>query len=387
MPRLSKEQIESLPVWPRDGEGSRNGMVASEHLAAWLRKLGLSCCPDFSAWRKIASNPSLLRVALARGYSHFLCKTHGKFYCPDCACPECRAAGGCNCLGREVAYTDPKLLSKSTRARRLGLELEVEFRNDEQLQVLLEEWPYCHEDGSLSDPAAELILASRSDKLLDLAATLHRVLAIPGMRATRRCGFHVHVERNASIRFPDSWNLPSNDVCLQADHRIVERWLAVQDSMYEIFPTRRSEGCCHRLEAAHIDRLFDHYSVLSYSDHHPTWEFRVHPGTTSWLASVCWTDWCASFAAVKTAKLGQHYVDARRATLRATDGRAAYPLAWTKVIDQHAAKYDIKSTLKAIADNAFAAFENHRTLRTSAREAHVPVAELSRLRDHRNSEV
>ncbi len=276
---------------------SGDGIQSAARLYEWLvTKHHLTVRNTRDVWSAVAGTPNATEAARAVGYGRFVCATHHHIHCPVCHCPVCGAPGGCNCQGRRVRrYSEgPPVIAARRDARRVGVELEVETSSIEALQTLLAEYPYCHSDSTLTEYGAEVKIIGYSDRLHTLGRLVTRIFRSKDIHTKPNCGFHVHVER----RTFDSLN------------DIHARWLAIEPEVFNLFPSRARNEFCKSLR---ISDISDHHSVLSMS-RHGTWEFRVHPGTVSWVVAACWADWCVGFIEGRKADLGAAYWDARKAT-------------------------------------------------------------------------
>lgn len=276
---------------------SGDGIQSAARLYEWLvGKHHLAVRTPRDVWAVVMSTPHAADAARAVGYGRFVCATHHHIHCEVCRCPVCGAPGGCNCQGRRVRrYSEgPPVIAARRDARRVGVELEVETSSIEALQTLLAEYPYCHSDSTLTEYGAEVKIIGYSDRLHTLGRLVTRIFRSKEIQTKPNCGFHVHVERRPF----DSMN------------DIHARWLAIEPEVFDLFPSRARNEFCKSLR---ISDIADHHSVLSMS-RHGTWEFRVHPGTVSWVVAACWADWCVGFVEGRKADLGAAYWDARKAT-------------------------------------------------------------------------
>lgn len=373
--------------------GTPDGASARSTLQSWMHGIGISFRRDNyryeSPWPLFHGDRVMTEAAIRRGYGRFACKTHELLHCQICACPSCGAPGGCNCKSRDLkdAHSNPRLLQHRDGARRVGLELEVKLRDHDHLQSLFEAWPYCSDDGSLYGTAAEMKFISYSDRIVVLAGDLRRVLTTGGIHADEECGFHVHVERSPEA---ESHYDMTAEAWKAMEKGLIDRYIAIQPELRSLFPSRMSATYCRTINPQElVDRysrwdnaqrrdggyacVVDHYAALSYSQHHKTWEFRLHPGTSSWLLAACWTDWCSAFVDNRPAEFGSHYMAARRAAKLATNGKTCYPWAWRRMLESRARKSGIGRMFRALAGNEFEVFEDASTLREAAKEARVSI--------------
>ena len=360
---------EQATTGPRPVEGlpqavNGDGRASARQLQNWLNGGRLGSDRSYvgtskGAWGALRRSPGALEVARQQGYLQFVCRTHRMIHCRECACPSCGAPGGCNCGARQVdshhLHTNP-LPRSPDGTRRNSVELEVMFMSASVLQQALGEYPYAFSDSTVNSSQAPGWYDGCEFKLTTLATDKHRTMisdvvdrihSIGGVGAPRNCGYHVHVERKPDDR----------------EARLMDRWLEVEDEMFGLFPTRIHSQWCQSVRAN--GGLSGHYTVLNASDRHPTWELRIHPGTTSWVVATAWTAWVHGFISGNGSTVGEAYLDARRAAKAVTNGASCHPWAWRRAIERwHRANgQDYQRTFAAVAEGQFSRFQSEARLR------------------------
>ncbi len=345
--------------------------TSREALRSWLVENGIHVrsYDDQHVWEIVHKlRGDLRRMVRDAGYFKFACKLHNRLDCPVCACPTCHAPSGCSCGTRRIRdYNDrgPSLPRKRDGIRRVGIEAEVMVRSS-NLQKLLESYPYCHYDGSLGGGGAEAKLVGYADRLHELAEISKLIFETDGVGTADCCGLHVHVERD-----PDADPLTG----------IVNRWLDSQDRIYKAFPSRRNNHYCKAVDTGLRDRsvnslsdyLSDHYSALSLSRKHPTYEIRVHGGSSSWAVVGCWADWCAKLVEREPSLVGEQYLKAREASQARRGDLRPYPWAWRRVVERHGKRVGVRKALEDVAKGVFGKFADPVTLLDAAKHAKVSI--------------
>jgi hypothetical protein len=333
-----------------------DGRLAARVLQRWMAERYHRNLTPTHVWGAIRRTPGALEIARRQGYGQFVCRTHGQIHCRECACPTCGAPGGCNCGARQIKeYNEtPQIPPRIAGVRRVSIEAEMMFVDSSAIQRALGEYPWGHRDASLNESGwyrgAEFKIngyGNESSRKV-LADIIHRIGRVGGVGAPRCCGLHVHVDSNASTD-------------TMSDIRT--RWLAIEEDMYSLFPTRRNNGHCMSLLRS---TMRDHHAVVSGLTRHNTWEVRIHPGTTSWVAIACWSDWCRAFVSNGVSAIGNSYLAARRAQLVLTPGKG-FPWAWRRSIERWFQRngQSYHRTLQAIARGTFARWQTADGLRTA----------------------
>lgn len=342
------------PAVPGDGRQS------ARQLMRWLNagRLGSDRAlieNTRKAWGALRRSPGAMEIARTQGYLAFACPTHKMIHCVECACPVCGAPGNCTCGGRSVDRHSgsPRLVRPVDGVRRVGYEFETMLADRAAVQRALNQYPFGYYDASLNasgwEQGIEFKVSSYgTDKgRAQVADIVDRLHSVGGIGAPHCCGHHVHVER-------------TGDDCAET---LRDRWLEVQVDLYRLFPTRQNNQWCEPVrEYGYLD---GHYTVVNRTGK-GTWEVRLHPGTVSWVVAASWGAWVHGFVSGSGSRLGQAYLDARKAALAVTDGRNAHPWAWRRAIERwHRANgADHFRTLAEVATGRFAAYQDEASLRT-----------------------
>lgn len=338
-----------------------NGLESSRLLQRWLNTGRLGADRRYinspkKAWGALRRSPGAIDVARAQGYLAFVCKTHKMIHCQECACPVCGAPGNCTCGARQIDpdHSDaPRLVRPVDGVRRVGYELETMVDSAAAVQRVLNEYPFGYHDGSLRASGWYVgvefkVSAYGTDRSRSQVADIvDRIHGAGGVGAPHCCGLHVHVER-----MPDD-----------SEERLRDRWLEVQDDLYNLFPTRVGNVYCEPVRRS-SGGMFGHYTVLNKTAK-GTWELRIHPGTVSWVVSATWGAWVHGFVTGTGSRVGQSYLDARRAALSVSNGNTAHPWAWRRAIERwHRANgRDHARTLAEIARGGFRRYQSEASLR------------------------
>lgn len=343
-----------------------DGRTAARHLQRWLADHYNVHRDPMYVWGAVRRTPGAFTAAKAKGYGQFVCRTHGMIHCRECACPVCGAPGGCSCGAREVkGYREhPPLPRKIAGIRRTSIEAEMMFSDRTALQHGLGEYPWGHDDASLHENGwllgAEFkINGYASDASRKIRCDIiDRIGKVGGVGAPKCTGLHVHIEA--------------------ADHDdptdLRRRWEAIEEDLFRIFPSRLESPAriyCVPLGGHGVGALREHHSALSGVTRHGTWEVRIHPGSTSWVAVACWTDWCLAFIeGRRTSPTGEAYLNARRAQL-AVNPSKGFPWVWRRAIERWHQRngQSYHRTLGAIAAGTFRRFETADGLRAALRTA------------------
>lgn len=342
-----------LPLAPHDGP------EAADALLWWLRKaaprLREHVLPVYKqdVWHIIgrSGGGKAWEIARERGYDRFVCRTHKRIDCTDCACPACGAPGGCTCHQRRLNdYSVDPPLPREGNGRRVRIGTELTADTPETLQRVLAEYPWCHliyesvpfctnslheEPLRADEPYCmfELRIATSwyTDNYSDVANIFHRISQIPGVHVAPYGGLRVQIERDQD---------PS--------YKVLSRWIDVQEQVRCCFPTRKHNRFARPIDLNAPIQFHNQHGSLNISDD-TMYECRIHPATSSWIVAICWTDWVHEFIRNNTSELGEAYLSARRAV----DWR--YPRQWRRAVETWHANHgsDYVATLDAIVRGEF----------------------------------
>lgn len=145
--------------------------------------------------------------------------------------------------------------------------VEIECFNPDTIYKVTHVAPHVCRDGSIGH-GGEIKLCASEDKIENKASDTVQRSALVGNKVDKRCGLHLH------FSMPQNANGYNYDV----RQRVTSLTMAMQDFMFDIVPrSRKQNGYCGRI--ASINNVNSHYSWFSLSDHHPTYEIRIHAGT------------------------------------------------------------------------------------------------------------
>lgn len=141
---------------------------------------------------------------------------------------------------------------------------------------------YVSGDGSLSYNGHEIKVLDDASKIGRTCASIAVKTKRLGGRVNRSCGLHVHMSMTREAR-----QLRASQVF----DKIKPAILAMENQMFDLFPTRYGNEYCHSIDSDYAD-YDDHYNWCGTSTRYPTIEIRIHPGTLSPHKLIGWTEVC-----------------------------------------------------------------------------------------------
>ena len=173
--------------------------------------------------------------------------------------------------------------------------IEIECFNPDTVYKVTHVASCVSSDGSLPRNGGEIKLCCPEKKMEDAAADVVQRSRMVGNIVDRSCGLHLHFKR-PDVSFYDP----------AIRERMFKVVSAMQSFIFDIVPrSRKRNQYCGKINSDYD--LDSHYSWLSLSSRHPTYEVRVHAGTMNpWKVKGWINAWTQVRPMIDKVIMGEH---------------------------------------------------------------------------------
>lgn len=198
-----------------------------------------------------------------------------------------------------TSYRDLRSYNSRPSASRMTdpIGIELEMHQDNDLKYLTSISPYVCRDGSLGGEyryAGEIKAVASASNILKKAADITQRARLAGNVVSSKCGFHVHCSLPTNCNYYST--IRYHVINQTTEGKNLTNFIkAIEPYFFDIMPpSRKNNSFCRSvsINSELINGAFTHYGWFSFSDRVPTFEIRIHPGTTNPWKVMAWIEVC-----------------------------------------------------------------------------------------------
>ena len=199
-----------------------------------------------------------------------------------------------------TSYRDLRSYNSRPSASRMKdpIGIELEMHQPSNLKYLTSITPYVCSDISLDGHeyaySGEIKAVGSIQNILKKAADITQRARLAGNVVSSKCGFHVHCSLPSN--FTGYSAVRYHVICQTTEGQNLVNFIkAIEPYFFDIMPpSRKNNKYCKSvtINSDLISGAFNHHGWFSFSKKVPTFEIRIHPGTTNPWKVMAWIEVC-----------------------------------------------------------------------------------------------